>query len=463
MKLRIVPTGLLLVALLAAPALAGGIFQDLPLPPSYGPQVLTLSYDGLSVGGTWIGPMIYEVSTGTMVTIDPSAYGDYAPAIGGGYISGDGRTLTLQVVDSMGTEYPAYWNEAEGLVILPLAPESTFCGPYAMSAWGTNFDGTVHVGLGWENGCEASGYIYKTGDAAAVYLGKIGSEARASVVSGDGTVVGGWAYYPGSYNRAAALWFDGDSEPTMLFGEDEWTEVMAVSHDGTKAAGQATGGALYWDETVGPVNIGALPGDEAFGAYANDISNDGKVVGQSGSMFWGVPRAFIWTPDDGMMYLGDYLAAQGVTGVDGIHFVAATGISDDGNVIVGTYQNADWMQQAFIVDLQGTVGIDDRGEPEGDGNTLPSVTRLMGAYPNPFNPSTSIKFTLEHSQNVNLSVYDLSGRLVAELANETFSAGEHSIRWQGRDTSGRAVASGTYLAFMITDERVRTSKMMLVR
>ena len=76
---------------------------------------------------------------------------------------------------------------------------------------------------------------------------------------------------------------------------------------------------------------------------------------------------------------------------------------------------------------------------------------------------TSVKFNLEREQNVQIFVYDMSGRLVRELTDQVFSAGEHSVVWQGRDSNGRAVSSGNYMLYMVTEQQTRTSKMALVR
>jgi len=75
----------------------------------------------------------------------------------------------------------------------------------------------------------------------------------------------------------------------------------------------------------------------------------------------------------------------------------------------------------------------------------PSVFRAGRPHPNPFNPSTTLSFDLPATQAVRLMVYNLSGRRVATLINETLPAGRHAARWQGRDHAGRLVAAGTYL------------------
>jgi len=77
---------------------------------------------------------------------------------------------------------------------------------------------------------------------------------------------------------------------------------------------------------------------------------------------------------------------------------------------------------------------------------------LHPASPNPFNPSTTIRFRLDAPATVTLSVYDLSGRLVRRLAGGgILAAGDHAVPWNGRDGSGRALASGTYFV----ERRVR--------
>ncbi len=93
---------------------------------------------------------------------------------------------------------------------------------------------------------------------------------------------------------------------------------------------------------------------------------------------------------------------------------------------------------------------------------LPAA-RLVGNYPNPFNPVTAIAFVVERTQQVSVSVYDLAGRQVATVADRIFDPGIHSVTWTGQDRTGRAVPSGTYMVRMATGDRVETGKMSLVR
>jgi hypothetical protein len=74
----------------------------------------------------------------------------------------------------------------------------------------------------------------------------------------------------------------------------------------------------------------------------------------------------------------------------------------------------------------------------------PSLARLLRNYPNPFNPATTVEFTLDRDAMASLRVYDVSGRLVRTLLDSYLAAGRRSVTWDGRDDAGHGVASGAY-------------------
>jgi hypothetical protein len=90
-------------------------------------------------------------------------------------------------------------------------------------------------------------------------------------------------------------------------------------------------------------------------------------------------------------------------------------------------------------------------------------TALTAVSPNPFNPQTEIAFAVDSPQRVVIAAYDLSGRRVARLTDRVYPAGPHTIRWDGRDDRGRAVASGTYLLRLEGRGTTDLRKLMLVR
>jgi hypothetical protein len=75
----------------------------------------------------------------------------------------------------------------------------------------------------------------------------------------------------------------------------------------------------------------------------------------------------------------------------------------------------------------------------------PTVFALEQAYPNPFNPATTISFSIPQDGFATLAVYDVNGRLVRTLVDRSISSGAHAVVWNGTDDTGRAAASGVYI------------------
>lgn len=97
-------------------------------------------------------------------------------------------------------------------------------------------------------------------------------------------------------------------------------------------------------------------------------------------------------------------------------------------------------------------------------DTVPGLkTALESNYPNPFNPVTTIAFNLAESGHASLKVYNTKGQLVRQLINSELNAGKHHLVWDGRDSSGRPVASGLYLYRLNTRNFSQTRKMMLMK
>ncbi|MDZ7344666.1 MAG: T9SS type A sorting domain-containing protein, partial [candidate division KSB1 bacterium] len=83
--------------------------------------------------------------------------------------------------------------------------------------------------------------------------------------------------------------------------------------------------------------------------------------------------------------------------------------------------------------------------------------------PNPFNPTTQIRFKLPAAGAVSLRIFDVNGRLVREWSNEQRTAGAHTIVWDGNDEQGLPVASGAYFSELVFGTIRRVVKMTLVR
>jgi len=148
--------------------------------------------------------------------------------------------------------------------------------------------------------------------------------------------------------------------------------------------------------------------------------------------------------------------------------------------IVGTMNLPDWAygvavsgNYAYVADRTAglqivwqqcpePVAIEDEPE-ETNPDEIPSAGVHLAVHPNPFNPRTTIAFSVERSEHVSLKVFDLSGRLVCVLADRTYPAGAHSIAWQGENMAGREVPSGSYVVRLHSRTRIESRKRSLIR
>ncbi len=89
--------------------------------------------------------------------------------------------------------------------------------------------------------------------------------------------------------------------------------------------------------------------------------------------------------------------------------------------------------------------------------------RLYDAAPNPFNPFTSIRYSLSRPARVRIHVFDVSGARVRTLADQPMPAGEHQVRWDGTNDRGRELASGAYFFRLEADGAVQAKKLILLR
>ena len=94
---------------------------------------------------------------------------------------------------------------------------------------------------------------------------------------------------------------------------------------------------------------------------------------------------------------------------------------------------------------------------------LPANYFLAANRPNPFNPTTVIQLGLPKDTYVRLTVYNILGQEVMELANGDYPAGIHDFIWNGKDENGQSVSSGIYLYHVKTDQFAQTRKMILMK
>jgi len=95
--------------------------------------------------------------------------------------------------------------------------------------------------------------------------------------------------------------------------------------------------------------------------------------------------------------------------------------------------------------------------------SVPLATGLRVNYPNPFNPSTTIRFDLREQGMARLGIYNAKGQLIRVLAEDEFQAGSHSVVWDGRDGRGNALGSGIYLVKMSCGGHKSILRMVMIK
>jgi hypothetical protein len=120
--------------------------------------------------------------------------------------------------------------------------------------------------------------------------------------------------------------------------------------------------------------------------------------------------------------------------------------------------------KAYPAFSSGTVSIEINTSAADDGRTpLPTDLALFQNEPNPFNPATTISFALPARAYVTLDVFNILGQKVRALVDGLLPAGEHAVTFDGRDQSGRELASGVYLYRIKVGDRVESRKMVLMK
>ncbi|MEE8572274.1 MAG: alpha-amylase family glycosyl hydrolase, partial [Gemmatimonadota bacterium] len=112
--------------------------------------------------------------------------------------------------------------------------------------------------------------------------------------------------------------------------------------------------------------------------------------------------------------------------------------------------------EVAIYEFADTSGVDPDEPPE-------TGLLLEQSYPNPFSPSTTIRYSLPSPSRVRLGVYNVAGREVAVIEDGPRTEGPHEVRWDGADSNGMSLGAGMYFVRLDAGGETRTSKMMLVK
>ena len=139
------------------------------------------------------------------------------------------------------------------------------------------------------------------------------------------------------------------------------------------------------------------------------------------------------------------------------------------NVMALTYEdmnceaagNYDSTAYALVLGVCEYIGLD-LSQIQNEAS-MPGSYSLLQNYPNPFNSTTTLRYDLAGHSNVNIIIYDMLGREVKTLINQTQDAGFKSIQWDGTNDYGKQVSAGVYLYRIQTGEYMQTKKMVFLK
>jgi hypothetical protein len=208
-------------------------------------------------------------------------------------------------------------------------------------------------------------------------------------------------------------------------------------------------------------HLGSVPGTQpGYGInFANGVSRLGEtIVGYcsfDGSPYW--TTGFVWTQATGTIDVVTWLANNGVSVDAGFGITSLTGISADGQWIIGYGRDliAPYTTRGFRIRNTQFDAVPSR--EAGDG------LALSAPAPNPSSGAARLAFTLPAAGNSDLAIFDTAGRRVAMLASGWMPSGQHSATWDGRADGGQSVAAGLYWARLSTGQGSVTQRLVRMR
>ncbi len=299
----------------------------------------------------------------------------------------------------------------------------------------------------------------------------------------------------GSRNQPTIANLDADAQPEILIPTFSNSQLFAINHDGSQLFQKNIGQQVKGGAVVSDVNNDSIQ-EIILAAYNGDL----YIMNNAGVNLPGFPLNIGQTVEstpviakfDGInlsqIVFGDTngkLHSYRSDGTESPNFP----ITINGNIKVsaalGNLDNDNDMEivvpndaSFFVIDLKRNatsyswplwMGNNSRNgnnyqiTPNTD-HTIPVIaTALTGNYPNPFNPETTITYSVKTPSPVIVDIYNIKGQKVKTLVNETKAQGNHTVTWNGTDSNGTPVSAGVYFYQMKSDNYTSIKKMILMK
>jgi subtilisin family serine protease len=269
-------------------------------------------------------------------------------------------------------------------------------------------------------------------------------------------------------SESKVFWASGDATEGIMTEGEQAELATWLNHSGRLYLGgqniieSITGGTLStllgitYDGLSGEHSITAVEGSplgEKLGSPIFTTGTELPLNQTSQDLLSGGNPAALYGGEEGSVALVTWSSGNAVTVVSGF---GPEGIHGE---LPGAMSRTEFLSIIFSY-LEDPNGVEDDG-----GRSPAAVARLELTQnsPNPFNPSTMIRFSLPREAEVKLGVYDTRGNLVTVLAQGQKAAGRYAVRWDGRNTQGQAVASGVYFYRLDTGDKSLIRSMILVK
>ena len=299
----------------------------------------------------------------------------------------------------------------------------------------------------------------------------------------------------GTQNPITIANLDSDPYPEIIIATNNAGKLLAYNHDGTlhfskDVDGAIRGGAVIADVNSSgskkivlvtnsgkvyfinpdgtnmpntPVSIGCNVECTPVVAKFDGDNYAGVIFGDINGMLHSVRADGTESPNF-PIYIGGNLKVSAALGdIDNDNDIDIVIPTDRGFAVIDIKRPAQSYEWRCFMGTYNRAGNVFQPTSEDDPVLPVFTTTLNGNYPNPFNPSTTINFSLENEAQVSLNIYNQRGQKVCELLNDKMPAGNHHLTWNGTDANGNSVSSGVYYYRMQSGNYTSTRKMIMMK
>jgi predicted RNA methylase len=212
---------------------------------------------------------------------------------------------------------------------------------------------------------------------------------------------------------------------------------------------------VAWYENDGSQNFTThtitTAANAAWDVYTADVDGDTDIDILSASAG---DNKINWYENDGSQNFTTHTIAT-----DALHASQVYAVDMDGDVDIDVLAPSRYSNRVYWYENLIATGI----EYAGNISSIPDQLALYQNFPNPFNPSTKIEYSVPQNTHVEIVIYNVIGQVIKTLVNENINAGIHSVFWDGRNNSGDLVNSGLYFYQIISEDNSKSRKMLLLK